>query len=584
LFLSYAVTAEARALESLGIPALGMNWNCLLIEYKMLKNHAHEYMYGWVKTKKSGWIRSAAPAPEWESDNGDSNAEVENNLSSALKNMLDLEIDTDHKDAMRERIIAGGPFTDAEREAISRYCDEDTAYLPALALALFSAQERLIAKPARVAALPSERLKRGRFAADMARCERVGLPLNIDRVNAISANHDGIAARVIEEANTVYPFWVKETKGKNKGKYTQKYDAIRSLIEGKEWHTWWPKTESGRYSTEEKVLDDYKGYAEIAAFRNAKKTLQQIKWFRPDALPAFYSRVGSDNRIRPYYNPFGTQTGRNAPPAKGFPLAMSSWLRCIITPPKGKVIISRDYSSQEFYIAAWISRDKNMLGAYNSGDPYLWFGKEAGAIPPHGTKESHGEIRDLMKGTCLGTQFSMGYRKLASKLTSDTGKEVTHGEAKQLLAMHRNSFPVYYEMLNDIDYKYQDRQPLRTKDGWYLFCDNPRPTSVRNFPVQGNGAAILRAAVRRCHELGLVVLCPLHDAIYVEADEADAKEAEALLGQAMAEAVTEVLGKGAALRGDNKIITHEEPWVEKKGKVMYEKLKPYIDDTYSVLY
>jgi DNA polymerase I len=45
-----------------------------------------------------------------------------------------------------------------------------------------------------------------------------------------------------------------------------------------------------------------------------------------------------------------------------------------------------DWSQQEFGIAAALSGDIAMQAAYGSGDPYLDFAKQAGAVPRHATK------------------------------------------------------------------------------------------------------------------------------------------------------------------------------------------------------
>jgi hypothetical protein len=105
--------------------------------------------------------------------------------------------------------------------------------------------------------------------------------------------------------------------------------------------------------------------------------------------------------LRPYFNPFGTQSGRNAPPAKTFVLAMSAWLRAIVSAYPGNAITGRDWSSQEFAIAAAMSQDAAMLDAYNSGDPYMDFAKRSGAVPPNATRATHEAERDLFKATCL---------------------------------------------------------------------------------------------------------------------------------------------------------------------------------------
>ena len=40
-----------------------------------------------------------------------------------------------------------------------------------------------------------------------------------------------------------------------------------------------------------------------------------------------------------------------------------------------------DFSQQEFAIAAALSGDEKMQAAYRSGDPYLSFARQAGAVP-----------------------------------------------------------------------------------------------------------------------------------------------------------------------------------------------------------
>src|SRR5262249_10646782 len=71
----------------------------------------------------------------------------------------------------------------------------------------------------------------------------------------------------------------------------------------------------------------------------------------------------------------------------------SVWLRGLIKPPRGHGIAYVDWSQQEFGIAAALSGDLTMQAAYHSGDPYLAFAKQAGAVPPDATKATHGPTR-----------------------------------------------------------------------------------------------------------------------------------------------------------------------------------------------
>ena len=66
---------------------------------------------------------------------------------------------------------------------------------------------------------------------------------------------------------------------------------------------------------------------------------------------------------------------------------------------------------------------------------------------------------------------------------------------------------------------------LYTVFGWVLHVGpQVNPRSVRNFPMQANGAEMLRLACCFCTEAGIAVCAPIHDALLIEApvDELDA--------------------------------------------------------------
>ena len=123
--------------------------------------------------------------------------------------------------------------------------------------------------------------------------------------------------------------------------------------------------------------------------------------------------VGSDGRNRTWLSPFGASTGRNTPSNTHFIFGPSTWLRGLIKPEPGMALAYVDWSQQEFGIAAALSGDPAMVEAYQSGDPYLAFGKQAGRIPPNGTKRTHGPERELFKTCILGVQYGMGEQSLA---------------------------------------------------------------------------------------------------------------------------------------------------------------------------
>ena len=89
--------------------------------------------------------------------------------------------------------------------------------------------------------------------------------------------------------------------------------------------------------------------------------------------------VGADGRNRTILSAFRSQTGRNQPSNTKFIFGPSVWLRGLIKPPPGHAIAHIDWRTQEFGIAAALSGDAAMQAAYQSGDIYLAFAKQAGA-------------------------------------------------------------------------------------------------------------------------------------------------------------------------------------------------------------
>src|SRR5207247_879255 len=106
--------------------------------------------------------------------------------------------------------------------------------------------------------------------------------------------------------------------------------------------------------------------------------------------------VGSDGRNRVLLSPFGARSGRNTPSNAKFIFGPAVWLRSLIQPAQGHALAYVDWEQQEFGIAAALSGDSAMQEAYRSGDPYLEFAKQAGAVPPDATKKTHGAIRELV--------------------------------------------------------------------------------------------------------------------------------------------------------------------------------------------
>ena len=101
--------------------------------------------------------------------------------------------------------------------------------------------------------------------------------------------------------------------------------------------------------------------------------------------------VGRDGRNRTILSAFRSRTGpQSAVEYSSLYLGRAVWLRGLIKPPPGHAVAYVDWRQQEFGIAAALSGDTAMQAAYQSGDPYLAFAKQAHAVPADATKATHG--------------------------------------------------------------------------------------------------------------------------------------------------------------------------------------------------
>src|SRR4051812_296708 len=153
------------------------------------------------------------------------------------------------------------------------------------------------------------------------------------------------------------------------------------------------------------------------------------------------------------------------------------------TPAPGRALAYVDFSSQEMGIAAALSGDPALLEAYQSGDVYLSFAKQAGLAPLEATKASHGEVRDRCKAAVLGTLFGMGPETLARRI----GRPLI--EARELLRLHQATYRRFWEWSDHTTASAVLGGSISTVFGWRLRVGaefNPR--SLMNFPMQSHGA------------------------------------------------------------------------------------------------
>jgi DNA polymerase family A len=440
------------------------------------------------------------------------------------------------KEDMRELVLGGGPWSEQEQADILDYCESDVDALKRLLPAMLPTVD-----------LPRA-LLRGRYMAAVAQMEHNGIPIDTMMLDRLRCNWSSIQDQLIAAIDRDY--------GVFEGR-TFKADRFAAWLARN--HIPWPRLDSGRLDLEDGTFRQMaKAHPVISPLRELRSSLADLRL--ADLA------VGDDGRNRTLLSPFRARTGRNQPSNSKFIFGSAVWLRSLIKPSPGYAVAYVDWSQQEFGIAAALSGDMAMQAAYHSGDPYLAFAKQAHAVPDNATKATHGPTRELFKQCVLATQYGMEAEALALRIGQPPVA------ARDLLRAHRETYRTFWRWSDASVNVAMLRGIIWTAFGWPLRIGaESNPRSLRNFPMQGNGAEMLRIACCLATERGIEVCAPVHDAVLIMAS-IDRIEADtAAMRAIMAEASQTVLA-GFELGTDATITRYSHRYSDGRGAVMWDRV------------
>jgi hypothetical protein len=439
--------------------------------------------------------------------------------------------------------MRGGPYTEPERVALLDYCQTD---VDALAKLL----------PAMVPTIHvPQALNRGRYMVAVANMEWHGIPIDTNKLSIMREHWSSIQERLVDAINPRYGVYSGRTF---KADRWAAYLVANGIP--------WPRLESGALALDDETFRQMaKRYPqEVGPIRELRHTLGQL---RLNELA-----VGADGRNRCLLSPLRARTGRNQPSNSRFIFGPSAWLRSLIKPEPGRAVAYVDWSQQEFAIAGALSGDAAMMEAYQSGDPYLTFAKQAGAVPPDATKKSHPAERTRFKVCALAVQYGMGEQSLAASL----GEPEIVG--RELLRLHKQTYPAYWRWSQAaVDHAMLFRR-LHTVFGWNLYVGpDANPRSLANFPCQANGAEMLRLACCLIVERGIRLLAPIHDAVLIEGPADGIESVVAETQAAMCDAGRIILD-GFELRTDADVVVYPNRYSDERGLEMWGKVNGILAD------
>ena len=549
-FVAYNVVAEARCFISLGLDPVEYTWIDMMLEHRQLVNSRNKLAYG--KQLLKGKVVKTVNRSKW--DLTEEQLERYNrskpvcSLASAAFKFTGRMIDTDHKTKTIDMILSNESFNPKEQKIIIKYCLSDVIILPDILRSMI--KEYMLwykglphLNRVRLASdgcldLASDMTLRGRYSALTALMVSRGYPVKRgwfeNFLRAVPKIYKGVRTDIASQFEELPPFVRKYKKKNDDMRMSTK--NIREWVETKSgFSEKWLKTDTGRLSLKSEAWQKFYNFkhdyprgnyaAQIMRWNSFRQSMSGFaeSEFKDSKILEYY---GSDSRIRPYMNPYGSGTARSQPSSRSFIPLKTAWSRSLIyLEDPSKFLCSIDYGSQEVLIQAIISNDRSLYESYTSGDVYLDFAKKAGAIPREGTKQSHAKERNLYKTAFLAIGYGVGYRTLSNQIASNTGQRPDEDGARELIEQFYEVYHVYKSFLDETKERYgftniyekpSGKGFLQLPCGWILFGDNLSHRSVGNFMIQGTGSSIMRDAVYKCYQQKLPVVYTLHDALTCE--------------------------------------------------------------------
>jgi DNA polymerase I len=398
------------------------------------------------------------------------------------------------------RDIGEGRWRDYGREAVFAYCEEDV----------------------RVSALLLERQLRGRdklppasvehvlhwsncSAKAVARIQAKGMPIDVSLWNLVQENKAAVISSLLQRFDP--------SRGSDDPIYTD--DGEWSYERFERWLVSagimaWPRLESGRLNIDGdafRLMYHAPGIEELHALRDSLGVVVRAK------LP-----IGHDGRNRPNLFPFCTATGRNAH-AKSLYNAHAG-MRSFMAFPPDAIGVYLDWRTQEVGVAAGLSGDRTLMDDYRGGDVYHALARLCGLTNDDNVKRWKAEnpgLRQRMKTLQLALNYGMTVPSLAKGL--DQHPLV----ASAIVERHKRRYPRFWGWRADnVQTAMLDRR-IETQFGWPLrISSSPNARTLYNFPMQGNGAEMLRLAAWRLCEADIVPNMLIHDGLLLEVADREA--------------------------------------------------------------
>jgi len=271
------------------------------------------------------------------------------------------------------------------------------------------------------------------------------------------------------------------------------------------------------------------------------REMDKLKNTYVDALPG---QVAADGRVHTSFSQVIAQTGRlssSNPNLMNIPVRtqLGREIRTAFVAPKGRVLVSGDYSQIELRVAAALSGDTAMIETFKRGDDlHAQTAAEIFEVPLE-------QVTKQQRASAKTINFGVLYGMSPHGLSVATG--ATMEEAQKFIERYFAVRPQLREYLDGVKKFAYDNQYTVTLFGRRRMCPEIRSSNFQirsgaermavNVPLQGTAADIYKLAmleVAKRLDGDCELLLQIHDELIVEAPEHKAQGVAALLESAMA--------------------------------------------------
>ncbi|MFW0714839.1 DNA polymerase I [Pedobacter sp. N23S346] len=309
------------------------------------------------------------------------------------------------------------------------------------------------------------------------------------------------------------------------------------------------KTKTGQYQTGEDVLTALASKSDIVKDILDFRQLQKLKSTYVDALPLMVNP--KTGRVHTSYNQAVAATGRlssNNPNLQNIPIRTERGRevrKAFIARDENHILLSADYSQIELRIIAEISKEENMLDAFNKGIDI----HTATAAKVYGITIE--EVDSTQRRNAKAVNFGIIYGQSAFGLSQNLG--IPRKEAAEIIEQYFTQYPGIKRYMSDTMNFARENGFVETIMGRrrYLRDINSANQTVRGFaernainaPIQGSAADMIKIAMINIHKemkaqnLQSTMTMQVHDELVFDVVRSEKEVMKSIIQDKMANAI-----------------------------------------------